>query len=157
MLAPGLIEYMKRHLPAPGRRTFVAAGTIGLAGWSVLWPLRAFAQALQSMRGFMDRAFEMQRRAVAAGDQPYGAVVVKDGRIVAESPSRVITANNVNAHAEREAMRLARAALGGGDLSGCILISSSRPCSLCERAAFEAKVARMIHGETLTDAGAPRA
>lgn len=108
------------------------------------------------MRNFMDRAFEMKRRAIAEGDQPYGAVVVRDGRIIAESPSRVITANNANAHAEREAMRLARAALGGNDLSGCILVSSSRPCSLCERAAHEARVARMIHGEALTDAGAPR-
>ena len=138
------------------RRTFGTLGIIGLAGWTVLWPLRAWSQAAQTMRNFMDRAFEMKRRAVAEGDQPYGAVVVKDGRIVAESPSRVITANNVNAHAEREALRLARAALGGNDLAGCILVSSSRPCSLCERAAFEAKVARMIHGEALTDAGAPR-
>lgn len=96
---------------------------------------------------------------MAEGDQPYGAVVLKDGRIIAESPSRVVTAKNFDAHAEREALRLARLALlasGGGDLAGCILVSSSRPCSLCKRAAFEAKIARMIHGEQLTDAGAPR-
>lgn len=104
----------------------------------------------------MERAFEMKRRAVAAGDQPYGAVVVRDGRILAESPSRVVTAKNVDAHAEREALRLARTAAGGGDLAGAILVSSSRPCSRCERAAFEAGIARMIHGENLTDAGAPR-
>lgn len=138
------------------RRTFGAAGSIGLAGWATLWPLRTFAQAAHTMRSFMDRAFEMKRRAVAEGDQPYGAVVVKDGHIVAESPSRVVTTNNVDAHAEREAMRLARAALGSTDLAGCILMSSSRPCSLCERAAFESGIARMIHGESLTDAGAPR-
>ena len=117
---------------------------------------RAAAQAAVQMRAFMDRAFEMRRLAVAAGDQPYGAVVVKDGRIVAESPSRVVSAGNVDAHAEREAIRLARLALNG-DVSGCVLVSSSRPCSLCERAAFEARIARMIHGEALTDAGAPRA
>ena len=104
----------------------------------------------------MDRAFEMRRRAVAADGQPYGAMVVKAGRILAESPSRVVTAKNVDAHAEREALRLARAAAGSGNLAGAILVSSSRPCSLCEHAAFEAGVARMIHGEHLTDAGAPR-
>lgn len=104
----------------------------------------------------MERAFEMKQRAVAEGDQPYGAVVVKDGRIIAESPSRVVTAKNIDAHAEREAMRLARTALGGGDLAGCLSISSSRPCGLCERAAFENKVRRMIYGESLTDAGEPR-
>ena len=117
---------------------------------------RAAAQAAAQMRAFMDRAFEMRRQAVAAGDQPYGAVVVKDGRIVGESPSRVVSAGNADAHAEREAIRLARLALRG-DLAGCVLVSSSRPCSLCERAAFEARIARMIHGEALTDAGAPRA
>ena len=116
---------------------------------------RAAAQTAAQMRAFMDRAFEMRRQAVAAGDQPYGAVVVKDGRIVAESPSRVVSAGNADAHAEREAIRLARLALRG-DLAGCVLVSSSRPCGLCERAAFEARVARMIHGEALTDAGAPR-
>ena len=148
---------MKPQRTVATRRTVIGAGMLGgVAAWSTLWPLRTFAQAAHTLRSFMDRAFEMKRRAVAEGDQPYGAVVVKDGRIVAESPSRVITANNVNAHAEREALRLARAALGSSDLAGCVLVSSSRPCSLCERAAFEARVARMIHGEALTDAGAPR-
>lgn len=128
---------------------FILAGSAATAG-------TARAQTQPSMRAFMERAFEMKRRAVAAGDQPYGAVVVRDGRILAESPSRVVTAKNIDAHAEREALRLARAAAGGGNLAGAILVSSSRPCSRCERAAFEAGIARMMHGENLTDAGAPR-
>lgn len=128
---------------------FILAGSAATAG-------TARAQTQPSMRAFMERAFEMKRRAVAAGDQPYGAVVVRDGRILAESPSRVVTAKNMDAHAEREALRLARVAAGGSNLAGAILVSSSRSCSLCERAAFEAGVARMIHGENLTDAGAPR-
>lgn len=127
---------------------FILAGSAATAG-------TARAQPQPAMGGFMERAFEMKRRAVAAGDQPYGAVVVRDGRILAESPSRVVTAKNVDAHAEREALRLARIAAGGGHLAGAILVSSSRPCSRCERAAFEAGIARMIHGENLTDAGAP--
>ena len=114
------------------------------------------AQAKVSIREAMARAFEMRRRAEAAGDQPYGAVVVKDGVIIAESPSRVVTAANVDAHAEREAMRLARERLGTPDLAGCLLVSSSRPCGLCEKAAAAARIARMIHGESLTDAGPPR-
>lgn len=134
------------------RRIFILAG---LAMAAACAAGRVAAQAVAQMRAFMDRAFEMRRQAVAAGDQPYGAVVVKDGRIVAESPSRVVSAGNVDAHAEREAIRLARLALKG-DLAGCMLVSSSRPCGLCERAAFEARIARMIHGEALTDAGAPR-
>ncbi len=128
---------------------FILAGSATTAG-------TARAQTQPSMRAFRERAFEMKRRAVAAGDQPYGAVVVRDGRILAESPSRVVTAKNIDAHAEREALRLARVAAGGGNLAGAILVSSSRPCSRCERAAFEAGIARMMHGENLTDAGAPR-
>jgi len=104
----------------------------------------------------MARAFEMRRLAQAAGDQPYGAVVVKDLIIVGESPSRVVTARNVDAHAEREAIRLAQARLGTRLLAGCVLVSSSRPCGLCEKAAHEAGIARMIYGEQLTDGGPPR-
>ena len=117
----------------------------------------ALAQAGETWRSFMARAFEMRRQAEAAGDQPYGAVVVKDRAIVAESPSRVVTAGNSDAHAEREALRLAQARLGTQALTGCVLVSSSRPCSLCEKAAHDAGVARMIYGEHLTDGGPPRA
>ena len=142
----------------PKRRELTATALLGLAASDALHAAAQAAVAAPAglqLRTFMERAFEMKRRAVAAGDQPYGAVVVKDGRILAESPSRVVTAKNMDAHAEREALRLARAAAGGSNLAGAILVSSSRPCSLCERAAFEAGVARMIHGENLTDAGAP--
>ena len=136
------------------RRNFIAA-----AGAFILVPLwagRVYAQAGELWRAFMARAFEMRRLAEAAGDQPYGAVVVKDRAIIAESPSRVVTASNIDAHAEREALRLAQERLGTHDLSGCVLVSSSRPCPLCERAAFRAHVARMIYGESLTDGGPPR-
>ena len=139
---------------SPPRRRFTA---FALLGYAASYASRAAAQASGTLRGFMDRAFEMKRRAEADGDQPYGAVVVKDGQIIAESPSRVVTARNADAHAEREAMRLAKIALGGGDLAGCILVSSSRPCGLCERAAVEHKVSRMFYGAAIIDAGPPRA
>ena len=54
-------------------------------------------------------------------------------------------------------MRLAQARLGTQALTGCVLVSSSRPCGLCEKAAHDAGVARMIYGERLTDGGPPRA
>lgn len=136
------------------RRHFIA--TVATLTLFPVWAGRAFAQAGELWRAFMARAFEMRRQAEAAGDQPYGAVVVKDRAIIAESPSRVVTAANIDAHAEREALRLAQERLGTQDLSGCVLVSSSRPCPLCERAAFRAHVARMIYGENLTDGGPPR-
>ena len=107
--------------------------------------------------GFMARAFEMRRRAIAAGDQGYGAVVVLDGRIIGQAPSAVISRGDTAAHAEREAIADARRRAGGGSIRGATLYSSSRPCFLCEEAAHAAGIGRMLHGEGLTDAGAPRA
>jgi tRNA(Arg) A34 adenosine deaminase TadA len=98
----------------------------------------------------------MKDEAVARGDQPYGAVVVKDDRIIGYGPSRVVANNDATAHAEREAIRDAQAHLGTIDLSGCLLYSTSRPCPACERAAADARIVRMIHGAEATDAGSPR-
>ena len=106
--------------------------------------------------GFIAVAFRMKDEAVRAGDQPYGAVVVVDGRIIGFGPSRVVLKNDFTAHAEREAIREAQARLGHRDLAGAVLYSTSRPCASCEAAAVEASIARMFHGREATDAGQPR-
>lgn len=105
---------------------------------------------------FIEAAFRMRDEAVRDGDQPFGAVVVKDRRIIGFGPSRVVLRKDITAHAEREAIREAQARLGSRDLSDCVLYSSSRPCSACETAAAQARIARMIFGRDATDAGAPR-
>ena len=74
-------------------------------------------------REFIAAAFKMSDEAVRAGDQAYGAVVVKDGRIVGFGPSRVVLKKDWTAHAEREAIREAQARLGRADLAGCVLYS----------------------------------
>jgi tRNA(adenine34) deaminase len=107
-------------------------------------------------REFVEAAFRMRDEAVSAGDQAYGAVVVKDGRIIGFGPSRVVLRNDLTAHAEREALREAQARLGSRDLAGCVLYSSSRPCPQCEAAAADANIAHMIYGREATDAGRPR-
>jgi tRNA(adenine34) deaminase len=105
---------------------------------------------------FVDAAFRMKAEAVRAGDQAFGAVVVKDRRIIGFGPSRVVLRNDSSAHAEREAMRDAQARLGSADLSGCLLYSTSRPCANCEAAASQARVAGMFYGSAATDGGVPR-
>jgi tRNA(adenine34) deaminase len=120
--------------------------------------LAAGAQAApREHQEFIDAAFKMKDEAIRAGDQPFGAVVVKDRRIVGFGPSRVVSRNDATAHAEREAIREAQARLGSADLSGCVLYSTSRPCLNCETAAAQARIARMFFGSEATDAGAPRA
>ncbi len=97
----------------------------------------------------------MRRLAESWGDQPYGAVVVLDGAIVGEGPSRVVKNGDAGAHAEREAIRDARRRLGRQRLDGAALYSTSRPCGACEAAAAEAGVSRMYFGSSLVDAGVP--
>ena len=108
------------------------------------------------MREWHEAALAQRRLAESRGDQPFGAVVVMDGRIVAQSPSRVIERRDPDAHAERMAIRAAQDSLGRTHLDGAWLVSTSRPCAACEAAAFTAGITRMFHGEALTDAGAPR-
>jgi tRNA(Arg) A34 adenosine deaminase TadA len=134
------------------RRSAIAAMC---AGWTV-GTLPARAAVPDQHRVFVAAAFRMKDDAVRRGDQPYGAVVVKDGRIVGDGPSRVVLKNDATAHAEREAIRDAQAKLGSADLSGCLLYSTSRACPMCERSAAEANIARMFFGADARDAGPPR-
>ena len=105
---------------------------------------------------FAARAMAMRDLAQTSGDQPYGAVIVKDGRIVVEAASRVVLDADPTAHAEMEAIRRAARQLGSRDLSGSVMYSSSRPCPMCEAAAYWAGLERMYHGAAATDAGAPQ-
>lgn len=107
-------------------------------------------------RAFMDRAVALRDRAVAAGDQPYGAVVVKDGKIVGEGPSRVISNSDPTAHAEMEAIRDAARRLGTNDLSGCVLYGTSKACAMCETGSYWARLDKLIYGTALADGGGPR-
>jgi tRNA(adenine34) deaminase len=106
-------------------------------------------------RRWAEAAATMKARALGWGDQPYGAVLVLDGRIVGEGPSRVVIDRDADAHAERVAIRDAQTRLGRSLLPGSILVSTSRPCAACERAAAAAQVALMLHGPEPTDAGPP--
>jgi tRNA(adenine34) deaminase len=83
-------------------------------------------------------------------------VLVVGDIVVGEGPSRVVKLGDSTAHAEREAIRDAQRRLGRTVLAGSVLYSTSRPCRLCEAAAAEAGVARMVYGAELNDAGSPR-
>ena len=134
----------------PARRALIlGAGGILLAadkGWA----------ASPGVDIAMRRAEALRAAAVAAGDQAFGAVVVKDGQIVGDGPSRVVVDRDPTAHAEMVAIRDAARRLGTRDLSGCLLVSTFHPCPMCETAAYWAGIARLIHGAGLTDAGRPR-
>ena len=77
------------------------------------------------------------------------------GNIIGWGPSRVRELGEWAGHAEREAMRDAQRRTRRDDLSGCAMYSTSRPCGACQRAAAQAKIARMYYGPEATDAGTP--
>ena len=150
-----------RHSRPQARRTLLSrlAAIAGMA--TLLAPGRAAAKEIAQPRdpgpeSFMQRAQKMKNLALATGDQGYGAVVVKDGRIVAQAPSRVVTNADPTAHAEMEAIRAAARLLGTRDLSGCLLYGTSPACQMCETAAHWANIEKMVHGPSRTEAGRPR-
>jgi len=111
--------------------------------------------AFRPERRWYEAAASMEHLARSWGDQPYGAVLVFGDIVIGEGPSRVIKLGDPLAHAEREAIRDAQRRLGRNVLAGSVLYSTSRPCRLCEAAAAEASVARMVYGAELNDAGVP--
>lgn len=150
---------MATSTPSRSRRRALARA-VATAGLAFVWRLASAAERSDVLfkpeRRWMEAAAAMKRLAESWGDQAYGAVLVADGAIVGEGPSRVVKRGDPTAHAEREAIRDAQRRLGRTSLAGSVLYSTSRPCRQCEIAAAEAQVARMIYGEALNDAGRPR-
>lgn len=107
-------------------------------------------------RRWIEAAEEMRQQALSWGDQAYGAVLVKDKRIIGYGPSRVVKNQDPEAHAEREAIRHALSQVGAQSVIGAILYSTSRPCRACESAAAKAGIQRMYFGQTAQDAGSPK-
>lgn len=136
------------------RRTFVATA-VALITTARHTPARAQAAPREPEIRWYEAAAEMRRLAESWGDQSYGAVLILDGSLVGQGPSRVVKNQNPDAHAEREAIRDAQNRLGRRWLPGAVLYSTSRPCGLCEAAAAQAGVSHMYFGPSLIDAGIP--
>jgi tRNA(adenine34) deaminase len=103
---------------------------------------------------FMRRALELAREAEAAGEVPVGAVIVKDGSIVAEGSNRPIGAQDPTAHAEIIALRAAAQALGSYRLTDTTLYVTLEPCAMCASAMVHARVRRLVFAATDPRAGA---
>ena len=94
----------------------------------------------------MARALELAREAEVAGEVPIGAVVVKDGAIVAEGRNSPRALADPTAHAEILALRRAAEALGNERLEGCELWVTLEPCAMCAGAVVHARIARLYYG-----------
>ncbi len=83
---------------------------------------------------------------------PFGAVIVKDGKVIAQSANQVTLTNDPTAHAEVSAIRIACKELNTYDLSGCIIYSSCEPCPMCLGAIYWARISRIFYANTKADA-----
>lgn len=102
----------------------------------------------------MREAIRLSIRNVDEGGGPFGAVIAKDGEIVATGVNRVTADHDPTSHAEVNAIRAASARLGTFDLSGCEIYTSCEPCPMCLGAIYWAHLDRMFYGNTKQDAAA---
>lgn len=103
-------------------------------------------------REFMREAIRLANESVRNGGGPFGAVLVKDGVIIAGSANRVTVDIDPTAHAEVNTIRLACRKLGTFDLSGCVIYTSCEPCPMCLGAIYWARIDRIYYGNNRNDA-----
>jgi tRNA(Arg) A34 adenosine deaminase TadA len=103
---------------------------------------------------FLRRAVAVCEQGIAAGQSPFGAVVVRDDRVIASAHNTVWRDGDPTAHAEVNALRAAAASLKTPDLSGCTLYSTCEPCPMCLAASHWAKFGRVVFGASIADATA---
>lgn len=96
----------------------------------------------------MAKAIQLSEENVKNGGGPFGAVIVKDGLIIAEGFNQVTVMNDPTAHAEVMAIRNATKKLNNFDLSGCTIYTSCEPCPMCLGAIYWAKISCIYYGNT---------
>lgn len=101
---------------------------------------------------FMRKAIELSLKNIENGGGPFGAVIVKDGEIIATGVNRVTASCDPTAHAEVSAIREAARKLGTFNLSGCEIYTSCEPCPMCLGAIYWARLDKMYYANTKTDA-----
>ena len=103
---------------------------------------------------FMEMAINLSIENIDTGGGPFGAVIVKDGEVIATGANRVVPNSDPTAHAEVMAIRQACAKLGTFQLTGCTVYTSCEPCPMCLSALYWAGVSRICYGNTKDDAKA---
>ncbi len=101
---------------------------------------------------FLKIAVELAGKGIKAGGGPFGAVITKNGKILAEAYNRVVLASDPTAHAEVNAIRVAASELKTHDLSDCTLYSSCEPCPMCLGAIYWAGIKKVVYACDRVDA-----
>ena len=107
---------------------------------------------MENNEKFMRLAIEKSLESVDNCGGPFGAVVVKDGEVVAVASNSVTLDNDPTAHAEVNAIRMACKKLGTFDLSGCEIYASCEPCPMCLASIYWARIGKLYYANTKVDA-----
>ncbi len=105
-----------------------------------------------SHRNYLMKAIKLAKKSVVKGGGPFGAVIVKDGVVIAQGHNCVTLHNDPTAHAEVSVIRKACKKLHTFDLSGCEIYSSCEPCPMCLAAIYWARIGKIYYGCTKADA-----
>ncbi|HEX2971090.1 MAG TPA: nucleoside deaminase [Tepidisphaeraceae bacterium] len=100
----------------------------------------------------MRLAIEKARAGIAHGQTPFGACIVKDGRLLVAGHNQVWATTDITAHAEIHVIRQACRILNTIDLSGCEIYSTCEPCPMCFSACHWARLSRVVYGAGIADA-----
>jgi guanine deaminase len=107
------------------------------------------------MADYFDIACGEAEQGMLNGDGgPFGAIVVKDGRIIAKGHNQVLSSRDSTAHAEINAIRQAEQELGTHDLTGCEIYTTCYPCPMCLGAIMWARISKVYYGSTTDEAAA---
>ncbi len=104
---------------------------------------------------FLQRAIDLSRKSLEESPGgPFGAVIVKNGQIIAEGWNEVTSTADPTAHAEMQAIRKAGRVLGDFNLAGTTIYSSCEPCPMCLAAIYWARIDKVVYANTRSDAAA---
>ena len=106
----------------------------------------------QQDKEFMQMAIDASIQNVKNGGGPFGAVIVRNGQVIATGVNRVTANNDPTAHAEVSAIRTACAQLGTFHLQDCVIYTSCEPCPMCLSAIYWSGITRIYYGNTAQDA-----
>lgn len=115
-------------------------------------PLAANRCLMMYKENLMREAIELSKKSVASGGGPFGAVIARNGEIIARASNTVTQTNDPTAHAEVNAIRSACKELGVFKLNGCELYTSCEPCPMCLSAAYWAGIEKIYFGNSRIDA-----
>ena len=101
---------------------------------------------------YIRRVNDLALESIRSGGGPFGALIVKNGNIIAEAINSVVKDADPTAHAEIMAIRIAAEKTGSHILDGCILFTSCEPCPMCLGAIYWARIAKVVYSSTRMDA-----